>query len=116
MAEPQTVDQTVAAGKQFYDAIRGHRWREAAAVGLMMLIFLWRRFAAKLIIGKLSPWAVGFLTVLLGYLATIPQALTAQGFSWPAFIWGGLLTSSEAMLAWQMVGKKLLPKIFGDPQ
>ncbi len=55
------------------------------------------------------------MTVALGFLATIPEALAAPEFAVGGFIVSALVTSAEAMLMWQMVGKKVLPKVFGQP-
>lgn len=99
--------------KGIWSAFKGGKYREAIAGAITLLVFLWRRYFGRLIIGKLSPWWLGFVTVLLGYVATIPEALSTSPFSWWAFVWSGLLTSAQAMLMWQMVGKKVLPKVFG---
>jgi len=97
-----------------WGAFKGGKYREAIGGIIALLVFLWRRYLGKLIIGKLSSWWVGFVTVLLGFLGSIPEALAADPFSWVTFVWSGLLTSASAMLVWQMAGKKLLPKVFGE--
>ena len=112
--EPKDISEAVAEGKSVVSDFKGGKWREAIAGCITLLIFLWRRFASKLIIGKVSSWWVGLITVLVGYLGSIPQALSSGSFSWSTFIWTGLLTSAEAMLLWQMVGQTVLPKVFGD--
>jgi hypothetical protein len=112
--EPTNVGEAVDTGKNIYHAFKGGKYREAVAAILMLLLFLWRRFASKFIIGKLSPWWVGFVAVLLGYIGSIPGALMAAKFSWLSFVWNGLLASAEAMLLWQLIGKKVLPKVFGE--
>jgi hypothetical protein len=112
--EPKDLGEALGKGKGVFQAFKGGKWREAIAGCLVLLLFLWRRFASKLVVGKLSPWWTGFLTVLLGYLSSIPEALSGGAWSWSTFILSGLLTSAEAMLMWQMIGKRLLPKVFGN--
>ena len=116
VVHPKDVPEAIGASKSLWSAFKGGKWREAIAGCLVLLLFLWRRFASKLIIGKLNPWWVGFVTVLMGYLGSIPEALSSGAFAWSTFIWSGLLTSGEAMLLWQMAGKRLLPKIFGSSE
>jgi len=98
---------------QIYTSFKEGLYREGIAGCIVLLIFIWRRFVSQLVIGKLSPWWIGFVTVLLGYLGSIPAALQATPFEWGPFIWHGLIVSAEAMLCWQMLGKKLLPSLFG---
>ena len=105
----------LTAAKNAWGAFKGGKYREGIAACIMLLLFVWRRFLHKLVIGKLSPWWVGFVTILLGYIGTVPEALAADPFSWKTFIWGGILTSGEAMLMWQTIGKKILPAVFGEP-
>lgn len=112
--EPTDIPSAVKTGKEIFSAFKGGKFREAIAGIIVLLLFLWRRFASKLIVGKLSPWWTGFVTMLLGYLGAIPEALAVEPWKWSTFIFTGLLTSAEAMLVWSMLGKKLLPKVFGD--
>lgn len=116
--EPKDVPEAVEEVKDIWAAFKGGKYREAIAGILVVLIFMWRRFGAKFIIGKLSTWGVGLVTVILGFVGTIPEALTVDPWNWKTFIWSGLLTSAEAMLLWQMIGKKVLPKIWptDDPK
>jgi hypothetical protein len=107
------VPEAIGKAKAIWAAFKGGKYREAVAGIIVILMFLWRRFASKLIIGKLSPWWVGFVTVLLGYVGSIPEALAADAFKWSAFIWSGLITSAEAMLFWQLIAKKAFPKLLG---
>jgi len=109
-AETSPVDQA----KGVWDAFKGGKYREAIAGVLVLVVFFWRRFGAKFIIGKLSTWQVGLLTVVVGLIATIPEALAATTFDWKTFVWSGLLTSAQAMLVWKTVGQKILPKVFGE--
>jgi hypothetical protein len=111
---PASVKEAIESGKGVVANFKGGKYREAVAGIIVLVIFLWRRFAAKLVIGKVSTWWVGFITLLLGYLGSIPEALTMDPFSWWTFVWSGLLTGAESMAFYLMLGKKLLPKIFGD--
>lgn len=110
---PGDVPEAVKTATSVWSAFKGGRYREAVAGILVVLLFLWRRFASKLIIGKLSTWQVGFVAVLFGFLGTIPEALAMQPWNWKLFLWSGLATSGEAMLFWKVLGQKLLPKVFG---
>lgn len=114
-AEPKDVPEAVKTGTKTWSAFKGGKYREAIAGCILMLLFLWRRFASKFIIGKLSTWQVGFVAVLLGFLGTIPEALAVEPWNWKTFLYSGLATSGEAMLFWKTLGQKVLPKIFGEP-
>lgn len=112
---PEDVPEAVKTGTSIWAAFKDGKYREAIAGCILMLLFLWRRFASKVIIGKLSTWQVGFVAVLLGFLGTVPEALAAEPWSWKVFFWSGLATSGEAMLFWKTLGQKILPKVFGEP-
>jgi hypothetical protein len=77
------------------------------AVALLILVFLWRRFAFGFVMHRLSPGQVGALTVVLAFVGTLPDALTRGAFSWGEFVWGGLVSSGEAMLLWQLILKRI---------
>ena len=109
----ESVKTVIDDGKSIFADFGGGKYREAIAGLITLLIFGWRRFARGLVIGKLSPWWVGFVTVLLGFAGTIPEALATTPFVWTTFLWWAIATSSEAMLFWMTMGKKVLPKIFG---
>ena len=109
-AEPGTVPEAVGTFKGIIADFRSGKYREAVAGVLMVLMFLWRRFAGKLVIGKIkSDWWLRFVTLLVSFAATIPVALTADGFNWTRFLWEGLATGAEAMLFWSLVLSKILP-------
>lgn len=112
--KPTTPDDVLKTGKGIWDAFKGGRYREAVALIIVMLMWVWRRFLSGLIIGKLSKWWLGLVTALLSFLGTIPGALLDSPFSWSSFIWTGLITSAEAMFLWQMVIKKI--PIFQIPE
>lgn len=109
-----TVEGAAKKAKNTWLAFKGGKYREGIAGLIVLLVYFWRRYGSKLVIGRLSPWWVGFVTVLFGYIGTLPEMLAAESFNWVNFIWAGLITSGQAMLFWQTVGKKVLPKVFGE--
>lgn len=111
---PGDVPAAVKTATSIWSAFKGGKYREAIAGCILMVLFLWRRFASKFIIGKLSTWQVGFVAVLLGFLGTIPEALAMEPWNWITFLWAGIATSGEAMLFWKVLGQKVLPKVFGE--
>lgn len=113
--EPQSVDEAVQSGLGTVSAFKGGKYREAVASLIMLLMFLWRRLGAKFLADKLSGWQMTLVAGILGYVGSIPEALTLEPFSWWTFAWQGLITGSEAVMLWQILGKKLLPKMFGEP-
>jgi hypothetical protein len=112
--EPADVPEAVKTGKNVWSDFKDGKYREAIAGCILMLLFLWRRFASKFIVGKLSTWQVGFVAVLLGFLGTIPEALAVEPWNWKTFLYSGLATSGEAILFWKTLGQKVLPKVFGE--
>jgi hypothetical protein len=108
-----SVAQAVKQGQSTWTAFRDNHIREGVAALITLLVFLWRRFLGRLLMDKLSPWTTGLVTVILGFLGTLPAALTTPEFVISGFIFQSLLTSAEAMLLWSMVGKKVLPAVFG---
>jgi len=113
---PSDVPEAVEDAKSIFASFKGGKYREGIAGVIVVLLFLWRRFGAGFIIGKLSPWTVGLVTVALGFAGSVPEALMADPFGWKTFIWTGILTSAEAMLFWQMIGKRVLPKLFAKDE
>lgn len=112
---PKDVPEALGLGKQLLNFIKTGEGRSAVAAALMLLLFLWRRFAAGFVMGKFKDdkFALALIVAITGYLASIPMALTADGFSWLSFIWNGLATSGSAMALWLVIGKQVLPKVFG---
>lgn len=106
-SQPNSIPEAVGQAVSVWQLVAGGKYREGIAVGLMLLVWAWRRYLGAYLIGKLSPWGVGFATVLLGFVATLPAALLAEQFSWGRFVWESLVTSAEAMLFWQMIWKRL---------
>ena len=76
-------------------------------------MFIWRRFASGLLIGKISAKHLGWFTAALGVLAAIPASLATEPWSWGKFFADALLISGPAVLFWTTLGKTLLPKVFG---
>jgi hypothetical protein len=115
---PLDIREPIETIKSFWFAFKGGKYREGIAGVIVLLMFLWRRFFWKWItrpdfLWPMKPWAVGLITVGFGYLGSIPAALAGPDWNWWAFMIEGLLTSSEAMLFWQTLGKHALPKVFG---
>lgn len=90
-----------------FSDFKNHKWREAIAGAIVLIMFLWRRFGSIVLLDKLSSWWSGFFTVLLSLLGTLPEALAVPTFDWGNFVLNSLITSGEAMLLWQMVIKKI---------
>lgn len=108
-----SILKAVKQGQETYRLFSGGHWRLALASLITMLIFLWRRFASRLLVGKLGEWGMAFTTALVAFLATIPEALAMEPFTWTAFLMSGIATTGEAMAVWHLAGKKMLPKLFG---
>lgn len=104
---PESPEQAIDAAKSVFSGFKSGKYREAVAGIILLLVFVWRRFLGAFILNKLSGWWIGFVTVLLGFVGSIPEALMMDPFKWSTFIWSGLITSAEAMLMWQMVFKRL---------
>lgn len=105
--EPKDVPEAVVTGKGIFKSFKDGKYREAVAGIILVLMFIWRRFLSSFVIGKLSKWWLGFITVLLSFLGTIPEALAAEPFKWYTFVWSACLMSAEAMFMWQMILKKI---------
>jgi len=88
-------------------AAKDHRYRELVALILTAVMFLWRRFGFGFVMHKLNTKQVGWLTILIAFLGTLPAQLLSDSFSWGNFIWDGCVASGEAMLLWQTVLKGL---------
>jgi hypothetical protein len=101
-------------GQSTFTAFKGGKYREAIAGLITLLLFVWRRFGSKILIGKMSPWWVAFTAALIGFLGTIPEGLTMVPFSWWTFLWNGFATSAESMAFWTLIGKPILPRILGQ--
>jgi len=111
-------DSVLEATKQGRDAFakfRDGNLREAMAGAITLLLFLWRRFASKLLVGRLNAWQTGLASAIIAFLAMLPVGLTDQKFAWGTFVIESLILSAESMFLWQMVGKKVLPAVFGTP-
>lgn len=103
------IDQGGAAKESFMEG----RSREGVAGLITLLIFLWRRFAKGFVIGKVSSYTVGWISAVVALLANLAAELTVAQFSWPTFLVNSLVTAGEAMVMWELIGQKVLPKIFG---
>lgn len=95
------------AWKQVKEGFKSKHYRKGIGFLLTILIFLWRRFLFGFVMHRLSPKAVGWVTITFSFLATLPSQLCADQFAWGDFIWDGLVASGEAMLLWQAVLKHI---------
>lgn len=110
-----SVIEATKQGKDVVSAFREGSLREAMAGAITLLLFLWRRFASKLLLGRLNAWQTGLVSAVVAFLAVLPVELSAAQFSWGNFVLQSLILSAESMFLWQMVGKQVLPKVFGTP-
>jgi hypothetical protein len=108
-AEPNVKEQVGTLVQLF----RSHEWRPAIALLLTILIYFWRRFD-KIIIAKIESKYIPWITALMGFLATLPSHLSVTPFVWANFILDGFVTGAESALLWSLVGKAVLPKVFGE--
>jgi len=90
-----------------------HNWRLAGAACLTFIVFIWRRYD-KWVIAKVPSWVLPWIAAGLGLLATLPAHLSKTPFVWWQFLIDGFVTSAEAAMFWSLLGKNVLPKIFGD--
>ena len=95
------------AWKQVKEAFKSKQYRRGVGFLLTVLIFLWRRFLFGFVMHRLSSKAVGWVTIVVAFVATLPSQLLSSSFSWGDFIWDGLVASGEAMLLWQAVLKHI---------
>ncbi len=89
-------------------------WRPAIAAVLTLLVFLWRRFLGSFLISKIPAKHLAWVTAVIGLIATLPAHLTTESFNIWTFLLDGFVTGAEAAILWSMLGKHLLPKIFGE--
>jgi len=94
--------------------LQNHQWRPAVAALLTLLMFFWRRYGGVLVIKWIPASHLGWVTALVGFVATLPAHLTAPTFSWGAFVLDGLITGGEAGLFWSTLGRQMLPRLFGE--
>lgn len=109
--EPVNPVEEVSSVVKF---IKDKDWRPAVAGIITLIIFVWRRFLGKLLIDKIPAKHMAWVTAAVGLVATLPAHLTAESFKWTHFILDGFITGAEAAILWSLVGKHLLPKIFGE--
>ncbi len=108
-AVPVTVDEAVGTVQGIVKAFSGDRARAGIAGVLCLLIFIWRRFGAGFLIGKVPSKFLPLLTAGVAFLAALPLAIATDPWSWKAFIWQGLITGAEAMAFWSVVVKFIFP-------
>jgi len=108
-AEPEI--NPVAQVSAIVEAFKSEHVRVAIAGILVLLIWAWRRFASKLLIGKIPNKWLPLVTALVAFLAAIPTTLAATPWSWSTFLWQGLITGAEAMAFWSVLFKFVLPNV-----
>jgi len=85
--EPENVQEALPIAKGIWEAFKSGKHREGVALVIMLVIFFWRRFASGFVMGKIKDsWGIALVTAIISYLASIPMALTATGFSWKVFV------------------------------
>ena len=91
--------------KKLVDAAKGGQWGLAAALALMLLVYLMKRFALKdRLPSKLVPWAAAGMS-MAGYVAA---SLLVDGVTMSDAVLGGLLTGAAAVGLWEMLFKHLM--------
>jgi hypothetical protein len=111
--EPPPVAEQVS---MIYEFFKDAKYREGVAALIVLVVFLWRRYLSKLLIGKVPKKYLPFVVAGVGFLASIPVALAAKELTWGHFVVQGLVLSGEAVLFYSTVLKHLLPKVFGEPK
>ena len=111
---PEAPANVVDGVKGVVALFKAQEWRPAIAALVMLLVFVWRRFLGVLIIKKIPAKHMAWVTALVGLLAALPAHLAAEQFSIWKFLLDGFITGAEAAILWSMLGKHLLPKIFGE--
>jgi hypothetical protein len=92
-------------------AFKSEHVRAGIAGILCLLVWVWRRFASKLLIGKIPNKWLPLVMAGVAFLAAIPTTLAATPWSWSAFLWQGLITGAEAMAFWSVLFKFVLPSV-----
>lgn len=112
---PKDTAGAISSGQQFIRDLQHKDWRHAAAVLLMLLIFVWRRYGEKfLALHKVPDRYLGFVTAGVAVLYALGLALGTKGaFDWSTFISNAIVSGGESMLAWELGGKFLLEKTLG---
>lgn len=108
-AEPTELDLIKTA----YESFKGHKYREGAATVILLLVFFLRRFSTWFQAKVPSKWLPLFVAGL-AFVGSVPIALASEGFSWASFVWNGLICSAEATFFYSLLGKFILPKVFGE--
>lgn len=111
---PTTPPTNVVEGTKGVIALfKAQEWRPAIAALIMLLVFIWRRFLGKLIIKKIPNKHLAWVTAAVGLVSALPVHLAAPDFSVWKFLLDGFITGAQAAILWSMLGKHLLPKVFG---
>lgn len=111
---PESVDEAVDAAKKAFLDFKSEHVRAGIAGIICILMFVWRKFGAGFLIGKIPNKALPFITAGIAFLGALPVALVAEPWSWKTFIWQGLVTGAEAMAFWSLLVKFVLARTLPD--
>ena len=106
----EDAEKSIDVVKSVWTAIKSGKYRLAVGGFITLLVILWRS-SKKLWLHKLSNWWVGIITVAMGLLASIPEALAMEPFKWSTFIEVGLFTSGSAMVFWKVIAKRVVKRL-----
>ena len=96
------IDEAVSTGQVLVQSVKTGDWLTTAAMGLMLLIFIVRRFLWTSVPKEWLPYA----TIAVAILGEAGIAL-ASGLSVLEAVLGGLGLGLAAIGAWEVVGKKV---------
>ena len=102
-AQP-SADEVIGLLGAFLNASKGGQWGLAAATGIMVAIWVLRKFFWKSIPGKLIPWVSSGAGVILAVAASL-----VGGADITSALSAGLVTGTAASGLWSLVGKHLFP-------
>jgi hypothetical protein len=108
-AVPATVDEAVSTFQGIVRSFSSEHVRAGIAGCICLLVFLWRRFGEKFLIGKIPSRFLPLLTAGVAFLAALPIAIMVTPWCWKAFVWQGLVTSAEAAFFWGLILKFIFP-------
>lgn len=113
---PKDTAGAISTGQRVLYELQHKNWRHAAALLLMLLIFVWRRYGEKfLALRKVPDRYLGFVTAGVAVLYALGLALGTKGaFDWSAFAANAIITCGESFLYWEVGGKFALEKLLGE--
>jgi hypothetical protein len=104
-AEIESDEEAVSAVEQLVDAAKGGQWSLFAALLIMLLVYLMKRFALK---DKLPAKAVPWVASLMSMGGYVAAALMVEGAAVMDAVLGGLATGAAAVGLWEMLFKHFL--------